>query len=179
MTTFVVLLRAINLGNVRRVPMADLRTVLTEAGYGDVTTHLQTGNVVLDHRARKPVEVERAVEKALRRVFDFEIEVMARSATQMKKVAASHPLLGARVSPATLNVGFLKRRPTAAAADAVADADFGRDRFMLRGSELYLQYPNGLGRSKMSPAFFERRLATPLTVRSWKVVTKLVELSSG
>lgn len=176
---FVALLRGINVGKHRRVAMADVRAALAEAGYADVTTHLQSGNVVLDTRERRPDAVERSIEKALRRGLDLEIDVVVRSASALAKVAAANPFLDRGADPATLHVAFLKSKPAAAGARALREADFGRDEFVLRGAELYLRYPEGLGRSKMTPAFFERTLRTPATVRNWNVVNKLVELAAA
>jgi uncharacterized protein (DUF1697 family) len=174
---FVALLRGINVGKSRRVAMADLRAVLEEAGYPDITTHLQSGNVVLETRTRQAGAVEQAIEKALRKKLDLEIDVVVRTASQLAKVMKSNPFLERRVDPATLLVGFLKAKPKAADARALARTDFGGDEFVLRGTELYLRYPKGYGRSKMNGAYFERALRIPITVRNWKVVTKLTELA--
>jgi uncharacterized protein (DUF1697 family) len=177
-TTFVGFLRGINVGRHRRVAMADVRAALAEAGYDDVTTHLQSGNLVVASGARRPEAVERSIEEALQTALGLEVDVIVRTASGLAKVLRGNPLLGRGVDPQTLHVAFLKERPAATAARALAGADFGRDEFVLRGAEIYLRYPNGLGRSKMSTAFFERALHTPATVRNWRVVTTLVELAA-
>ncbi len=179
MTTFIAFLRAINLGKNRRVPMAELRATVADAGYGEVTTHLQSGNVVFSSRTRRPDAVERAVEQLLQRDFGIEVDVMVRTAGDLAKIAKTNPLVQRGGDVTKLHVAFLKSRPSAAATRALAGYDVGRDQFALRGTELYLRYPDGVARSKMSTALFERTLGTPATVRTWKVVTKLVELSSG
>ena len=175
---FVALLRGVNVGKHRRVAMSDVRAVLTDAGYADVATHLQSGNVVLGARERRSKSVQRSIEEALRTGLGLEIDVVVRTAGELAKVTSNNPLLRRGVDPATLHVAFLKSRPAAAAARSLSEADFGREEFVLRGAELYLRYPDGLGRSKMTAAFFERALRTPATVRNWKVVTKLAELAS-
>jgi uncharacterized protein (DUF1697 family) len=178
-TTFVAFLRAINLGKQRRVPMAELRATLANAGYTEVSTYLQSGNAVFSSRARTPDAVERALEKAVTRDFGIAVDVVVRTAIDLAKIARSNPLLKGGGDAANLHVAFLKSRPPAAAARALAGHERGRDEFVLRGSELYLRYPDGVARSRMSTPVFERTLATPATVRTWKVVTKLAELSSG
>jgi uncharacterized protein (DUF1697 family) len=142
-----------------------------------VTTHLQSGNVVLTGRARAPDSVTKAVEKVLRTEFGLDVDVMVRTASELAKVVKANPLLGSRVSPAVLHVAFLKTRPSPAAVRAIAGQRFGRDEFLVRGTEIYLKYPNGVARSKMSTSFFERALGTPVTVRTWRVVTRLEELT--
>jgi uncharacterized protein (DUF1697 family) len=175
---FVALLRGINVGKHRRVAMADLRAVLAEAGYIDVTTYLQSGNVIFATRERSPDTVARSIEETLRTGLDLDIDVIVRRASDLSKVAKSNPFLGRGADPATLHVGFLKKKPAAAAGRALTSTDFGDDELVLRGAELYLRYPGGYGRSKMTGAVFERVLRTPVTVRNWKVVTKLVELTT-
>ena len=179
MTTFVAFLRAINLAGRRKVPMADLRAVLADAGYGDVTTHLQTGNVVLQSNLRSAKTIARDLEAALGTAFDFDIDVMVRTAGETAKIVQGNPFVRRGVDPSTLAVGFLKARPAAAASRRLDGADFAPEEFALSRSELYLRYPNGLGRAKMSGAYLERALATPATLRNWSVVTKLAELSRG
>ena len=101
---FVALLRGINVGKHRRVAMADLRAALAEAGYADVTTHLQSGNVILETRQRGPDAVARSIEKTLRTGLDLDIDVIVRRASDLAKVAKNNPFLGSGTDPATLHV---------------------------------------------------------------------------
>ena len=179
MPVHVALLRAINLGAKRRVPMADLRALLTDAGYDDVSTHIQSGNALFSAPRQKTVALEDALERELAKTFGFDIDVMVRSAADLEKIIGANPFDTRGVDGKTLHVAFLKRKPAAAAARALGDKDFGRDEYVLRGTEIYLRYPDGLGRSKMSAAVFERALATPATVRGLNVVKKLYELASS
>jgi uncharacterized protein (DUF1697 family) len=177
--TYVALLRAINLGKQRRVAMGKLRNALTDAGYDDVATHLQSGNVVLTSRARSSTSVEKTIEKLVSAEFGLDVDVMVRTASELATVVKTNPLLGPRVRPAALHVAFLKARPSAAAVKAIAGQKFGRDEFVVRGTEIYLKYPNGVAGSKMSTPVFEQALGTPGTVRTWKVVTRLQELTEA
>jgi uncharacterized protein (DUF1697 family) len=173
---FVALLRGINVGKHRRVAMADVRSLLTDAGYAGVRTHLQSGNVLFAGPARQPRAVERSVEEALRSGLGIEIDVMVRTPSELANVLSVNPFLARGEDPATLYVSFLKSRPGADSAAALDGVGFDPDEFALQGRELYLRYPGGLGRSKMTAAFFERALGVPGTVRRWSVVTKLAEL---
>jgi uncharacterized protein (DUF1697 family) len=144
-----------------------------------VTTHLQSGNVVLESSVRSASALAGDLEDTLAAAFGFDIDVMVRSGREMVKLVKANPFLRRGIDPSTLAVGFLKAKPAAAAGRRLDGADFSPEEFALAGSEIYLRYPNGLGRAKMSPAFFERTLGTPATVRNWSVVTKLAELSRG
>jgi uncharacterized protein (DUF1697 family) len=155
--------------------MADVRAALEEAGYEDAVTHLQTGNIVLATGERSAAKAEAALEKTMSACAGFDVDVMVRTAVQLERVLESNPLVGRDATG--LAYGFLKSRPPAAAARALDGADFGPDVFALRGAEVYLHYPSGMGRSKMTGAWFERMLKTPMTVRNHNVVTRLAQLA--
>ena len=174
---FVAFLRAVNLGRVNRVPMAGLRTALTDAGYGDVRTHLQSGNVVLRSAKRSASAVARQIEQVVAAEFGVNADVMVRTGAELANIVRTNPLARGRTKPDMLHVAFLKQRPTAAVTRALAGRTFGDDEFVIRGAEIYLRYPHGVAGSKMNTALFEGALGTPGTVRTWKVVTRLNELA--
>jgi uncharacterized protein (DUF1697 family) len=175
---FVTFLRAINLGKVNRVPMGGLRAALTGAGFSEVRTHLQSGNVLLASTKRSPTAVERAVEELVEHEFGVETSVMVRTAGALAKVAAANPFATRGADPRQLHVAFLKKAPTAAASRALGTHEFGDDDFVVRGAEIFLRYPHGVAGSTMSTPVFEKTLGTPGTVRTWKVVTRLAELAA-
>ena len=174
---YVALLRAINLGRVNRVPMAELRSALTDAGFGDVATHLQSGNVVLRSGKRSTTAVAKEIERLVAAKFAVDADVMVRTAPELAKIVKGNPLARGRSGRETLHVAFLKSRPPAAATRALTSRTFGGDEFVIRGTEIYLRYPNGVAGSKMNTGVFEGALGTPGTVRTWNVVTRLNELA--
>jgi uncharacterized protein (DUF1697 family) len=176
---FVVFLRAINLGRVNRVPMGELRVALADAGFTDVATHLQSGNVVLGSTKRSPAAVATAVERLVGAEFGVDIDAMARTAGELAKIAAKNPLAPRPADSAGLYVAFLKTRPGAAARRGFSARTFGDDTFVIRDTEVYLRYPHGVAASKTNTALFEGGLGMPATVRTWKVVTRLDELAAA
>jgi uncharacterized protein (DUF1697 family) len=179
MATFVALLRGINVGKHRRVGMADVRAAAVDAGCHDVSSYLQSGNLVFETRTLTSTSVGSALEKVFAKGLQLDIDVIVRSASELARIAAKNPLFDPELDPKLMHVAFLKHKPTAAAARSVKDAAFGRDEFVLLGAELFLRYPEGSGRSKMSAAFFEKKLGTPATARNWRVVTALAELAAN
>lgn len=173
---YVAFLRAINLGPRNKVAMPALREALEAAGLRDVRTHLNTGNVLLTSRRRSAAALEEEVAAVLRDDLGVDVAVIARTADEVAAVAASHPL--GEPGAKGLAVGFLQAEPATEAAARLDEADFGGERFELRGRELYLLYPNGLGRSKMTGAFFERTLRVPVTVRTHGVVRQVADLAA-
>ena len=176
---FVAFLRAINVGRANRVPMGDLRVALADAGFTDVATYLQSGNVVLRSTKRSPAAVATGVERLVSAEFGVDIDVMARTAAQLAKIAAKNPLAPRPADSAGLHVAFLKARPGAAAKRAFSGRTFGDDEFVIRDTEVYLRFPNGVAASNMNTALFQGGLGAPATVRTWKVVTRLDELAAA
>lgn len=173
MPRYLALLRGINVGGKNIVPMANLRALVESLGYRDVTTYIQSGNVLFTSAAAvTPKDFEAAIE----RDFGIVLTVVIRTPAQLENVVLANPYTN--VDPSKLHVGFLARKPPAADVTKL-DADrFQPEEFAVRGAELYLHLPNGMGRAKL-PAFLERQLKIPTTVRSWKTVIKLLELARG
>jgi uncharacterized protein (DUF1697 family) len=168
-----VLLRGINLGRNRRVPMAALRGALD--GYGDVATHGQSGNVVLDTKESGRA-LERELEGVLAERLGLETRVVVRSRAELAKVVERNPLADVAANPSRYLVTFLADKPSAAAARALA-GDFGAEQAVLHGKEVYSWHPDGLQRSKLA-ALVTDGLGTVGTARNWNTVTKLLALAS-
>jgi uncharacterized protein (DUF1697 family) len=178
MTRIVVLLRGINLGATRRVSMPELRNALAEAGYEDVSTLLQSGNVVLSS-AKQPETVARAVEKLIADRFGFDVDVIVRTGEELAQVVAADPLGDEVTDGKTYFVIFLSAEPDAAGLRELEDEDFAPDRFSARGREIYVWCPNGMRDSRLMRTLGKANLAPTATFRNWNTVTKLEELARG
>ena len=166
----VALLRGVNVGGKGALPMAKLRAVADDLGYEDVTTYIQSGNVVADGpRDLAPTTLERALDER----FGVSARVVLRTPKDLRKLVEGHPF-GSDTS--NTHVVFLAEKPAAGAGDELADRDVGGERFVLAGRDVYVHYPNGLGRAKLSTALLERHLGAG-TARNWRTVTKLLELA--
>jgi len=179
--TYIALLRGINLGPNRRVAMADLRAWLTELGYADVRTHLQSGNAVFGS-PDSAAEVTRQLEKRLAAGAGFPVACVVRTAAQLRRVLAGNPFADIATDGARLAVAFLSAPLPATRLADVDPAAFEPERFAVgKGrTEIYLWYPNGIHASKLNGAVLaDRRLGVSPTVRNWNTVTKLLELSGG
>jgi uncharacterized protein (DUF1697 family) len=174
----VLLLRGINLGPSRRVPMADLRALFTDAGYADVQTYLQSGNLVLDSAASGP-ELEDTARRLISDRFGFEVPVVARNRRQLAAVVKLNPLGDVAEDPKRYQVSFLS---DARAADALAGLESvvaASERIVAHGRELYTWHPDGIARSKLATALSAKRLGVTLTARNWRTVTALLEMAGG
>ena len=174
---WVALLRGVNVGGSNRLPMAALRETVASLGFDDVATHIQSGNVVFSAAG-----TERSLADALRAAVaerhDLAVPVVVRSAEELARIAAGHPDADGELDPKLLHVQFLDRAPDPEAAAAIDPIPFEPDRWALHGREIYVCYPNGSARSKLTIDVFERALGVTATARNLNTVRKLAELSS-
>jgi uncharacterized protein (DUF1697 family) len=178
MDRLVVLLRGINVGRNRQIPMPELRALLEALGVKDVVTYLQSGNAVFKARDR-PRDLGPSIEKAIRRKLGVNVTALIRTQAQLAKVARANPFATKGRDAAKLHVTFLAEKPAAARVREL-DPDFAEpDEFRVVGREVYLYCPNGYGRSKLTNALFEKRLGVAATTRNWSTTTKLAELAGG
>ncbi|MEO8696268.1 MAG: DUF1697 domain-containing protein [Acidimicrobiales bacterium] len=178
MTRFVALLRAVNVGGKNQISMAKLRTVLESLGYSDVTTYIQSGNIVFNGKERTTAAVLPKIEAAIALEFGLKIDVVMRTAKEWAAAIEGNPFLR-RVSDRTkLHVAFLNQAPDRARLDTLDPKRFVPDEFAVGGREVYLHCPEGLGRSKLAVAIGPKLAPGPATVRNWNTVTKLAELAA-
>jgi uncharacterized protein (DUF1697 family) len=175
-TRYVVLLRGVNVGGHNKVPMARLRELAREIGYTDVATYVQSGNLVVTAATKKPAEIETAVADALRRDLGVDVSVMVRSRDELAAVIDANPLGDIADDPKRLLVNFLSAQPSAASLDALDRDEFLPERFEIGDRCVYQWFPEGVGRSKMVGAPWDRRLGTAGTGRNWRTVTTLLDL---
>jgi uncharacterized protein (DUF1697 family) len=167
---WVALLRGVNLGRRNKVPMAELRDVFEAAGAEAVRTYIQSGNVLFEHAKPDAAKLERAIANA----FGVESTVVLRSFADIRRLAGAHPF-GKDISNSF--VAFLAKKPTKARVTALGELDAGRDRFELVRNDVVLRFPAGYQSATLTGAVLERELGVPATVRNWRTVAKLDELS--
>jgi uncharacterized protein (DUF1697 family) len=173
---YVALLRGINVGGKAKVAMAALRDTCASVGCEDVVTYIQSGNVVL-RSSLSADKLRAALEAAIADQLGVSPAVMIRTADEMAAVVDGNPFPEA--DEKNLHVGFLHAAPAGPVKQCLAAIDCDPEHLTVVGRELYLHLPNGMGRAAL-PVPMERCLRpSPVTVRNWRTVAKLVELSSG
>ena len=174
MTVYVALLRGINVGGNRKIPMAELRRIVAEAGGVDVQTYIQSGNVVFGHRSRSASRLGSDLQARIEATTGLEVPVVVRTRDDLSSVVAANPYAGAE--PTHLHVAFLATDPDLAAFDRIDRAAFLPEECVLADREIYLHLPDGMGRAKLPAAL--GRVAT-VTVRNWRTVTVLRDLADS
>ncbi len=171
------MLRGINLGPRRRVPMADLRALFAEAGYEDVRTYVQSGNVVVESTL-KPAELERETAKLISERFGFDVPVVVRTRRQLAAVVKLNPLAEVASAPKLYQVCFLADKPPAAVVRALEETAVGDERVVCHGREIYTWHPDGVARSKLATSLAGKELGVA-TARNWTTVNTLLEMTGG
>jgi uncharacterized protein (DUF1697 family) len=172
----IVLLRGVNLGSRNRVPMPALRGLLTEAGFDGVGTYVQSGNVVLS-TTKTPVQVSKAVERAIAEAFGLDIAVVVRTRSELAKVVDRNPLGKVADDPKRYQVSFLGTKPNRTVLRKLEAAAVPPEQFVASGREIYAWHPAGVARSKLWTLLAGRDLGVTATARNWTTVTKLLELA--
>jgi uncharacterized protein (DUF1697 family) len=170
----VALLRGINIGPRQRVSMPELRALMEELGHTDVETLVQSGNVVFSSRA-KPATLEKQLEEAIEATLGVDPKVVVRTRDELAAAIEANPFKIPK-DPKNLHVTFLAGKPDKAAVDKLGDTDLAPDELAFKGREIYILYPNGMGRSELAKQLGRAKLGVAATDRNWNTVTKLLEM---
>lgn len=179
MHTYLILLRGINVSGKKLIKMEDLRSLLTEAGFYNVQTYIQSGNVLLDTPEAIPEKTEQKITTILLDKYGFEVPVVAVSETGLLDVFNKNPYLNEPAVPVKqLYVAFLATEPKAENISRLEPDFVYPDTFQLSEDRraIYLYYENPAGNSKMSNNWIESKLKVTATSRNWNTVTKLIDL---
>jgi uncharacterized protein (DUF1697 family) len=176
MAQHILLLRGINLAARNRIAMADLRGVLEDAGFDDVRTYLQSGNVVLSSGAQAD-DTARTIERLIAQNFELDVPVIARSRAQLGKIIERNPLKAVASNPKRYQVSFLETKPTREVVRRVEEAAVAHEQVVAIGREIYAWHPDGIGRSRLWTLLAGQRLGITATARNWTTVTNLLSLA--
>lgn len=175
-STYVALLRGINVGGNNKLPMKDLVAIFERAGCARVRSYIQSGNIVLEAEPEVAADLAARVSAEIEKRFRLRVPVMLRTARELRTIARKNPLLEAGASVESLHVIFLADDPGKSRAATLDPDRSPPDTFVVRGREIYVSCPNGVGRSKLTNAWFDTKLGTVSTGRNWRTVLKLVEM---
>ena len=181
MPTFVILLRAVNVGGTGKLPMASFRKLLEELGYTKVQTYIQSGNAVVDARGNA-AGVAKAVATALEKLLGAPVGVVVRTHEELGRVIAANPFAAeAAADGARVHVSFLAgpagKDAKAALEEIVVKYPKRRDRYHLAGDHLYFHFPDGAGETKFTGKTLDRAIGVIGTGRNWNTVLKLHQMA--
>jgi uncharacterized protein (DUF1697 family) len=179
-TTYAVLLRGINVGGAKKVPMAELRVLMSGLGLEDVRTYLQSGQAVFSAARGDEESWAAEITRAIEQRFGFAVDVIVRDHAYLAAVAEGCPFPAAGLEGKQLHVTYFSEPVTAERFAEIDPAAFLPEEFRLGDRCLYLYAPNGLGRSRLAEQLARPRLTKGVTAttRNWNTVVKLVEMTA-
>lgn len=177
MSLQIALLRAVNVGGTGKVPMAELRAAAEKAGLKSVRSLLASGNLVFDAGAKTPGATEKLLEGLCDKTFGHKPDIYVRTPEELDALIAANPFAKeAKAAPNHMHVVFMREAVAPASFAALKAAIKGPERVKGSGRHAYMVYPDGMGHSKVTPAFVARHLGAPGTARNWNTVLKLAAM---
>lgn len=173
----VALLRGINVGGNRKVSMVDLCAFATKAGLSDVESYINSGNIVFNAGKMKADQVCVQLEKMIESRFGFPVDVVVRTATQWKKYSARSPFPNAASSrPNLLHLGLSKLPCDSDVASKLGERALHGEKIKVVDDAIWVDFAKSVGKSKLTPAWFDKVAGSPVTLRNWNTVLKLNEM---
>lgn len=177
-TTYICLLRGINVSGHKIIKMEQLRKSLEALGLENVATYIQSGNVVFSASQQSPETLCKKIQEKILRDFGFLVPVTIKSSEEVSKAIRNNPFPKEKnVDESRLHITFLSKPPETAGLQALERLPAKPDRFHYSGTEIYLHCPNGYGGSKLSNNTLERLLKVSATTRNWTTINRLHEMS--
>ncbi len=176
MTTYVALIRGINVGATRKLPMAELRAHCATEGLGEVKTYIQSGNLVLSANDGAD-EVADRLKALIAERFKLDVPVIVRTAAQWRRYAAGSPFPDAEAERPNLLHICLSARPLADGAAATLQARaMAKEKLAVKDGTLWCDFGESVGTSKLTPALFDKAAGSPVTARNWRTVMALAAM---
>jgi uncharacterized protein (DUF1697 family) len=169
----IALLRGINVGGHNKIPMAELRRLCDEIGWRNVATYIQSGNIVFS-ADREAGKLEDELQSAVRDRFGHDVHTLVRTAENWADYVSANPFPRASEDqPNLVMLGLSKSPLPDDAADRLQERAAAEERVVRAAGALWIHFPNGAARSKLTPTVLERLAASPVTTRNWRTVLKL------
>jgi len=178
MRVVISMLRGVNLAGHRKIPMGDLKALYESLGLRNVQTYINSGNLIFATAARDLPRLRKKIEDAIESRYGFRSDVILRTPAEMRQAIASNSLASRPgLDPSRLAVSFLAGDPSREAVEKVLAIEAEPEELQINGRELFIYFPNGMARPKLSMALVERTLKTPGTSRNWNTVRRLLEMA--
>ena len=175
MTIFLSILRGINVSGQKKVPMAELKSLYEELNLKNITTYIQSGNVIFKNQNAK--DLSQKIEKKIFEKYNFNVPVIIRTTNEMQVLINENPFLKEKnIDPDKLHITYLAENPKQENIENLKKYNYQPDRFFISGKEVYLFCPNGYGSTKLTTNFFENKLKVPASTRNWRTTNELLKI---
>ncbi len=181
MTTYISILRGINVGGRRKILMADLKVLYQKLGFTNVITYIQSGNVIFEAKKNLSIqEIEEAIKLAIQKKYDYDVPVLVKTVESIKNAVKINPFLKEEnVVIERLYLTFLAEKPSAERLEHIKTIDTEKDSYKIIDKDVFIYLSGKFSDSKLTNNFFETKLKVKATTRNWKTVLKLIEIASS
>ena len=176
MKKYIALLKGINVGGHKKVPMAELRALLSKVGLSNVQTYIQTGNVFFETKESSSSNIEKTIRQAIHSHFGFEVLVMVKTRHDLQRIFNDYPFTNEKKEASYFMM--LHNVPSEEMIVEASKKVYEFDQYVIKNDCIYLFCDKGMGKSKFNTNFFENKLNTFATARNYKTMLKLLSLSS-
>ncbi|HMB99603.1 MAG TPA: DUF1697 domain-containing protein [Flavobacteriaceae bacterium] len=176
MKTYIVLLKGINVGGHKKVPMAELRTLLSKSGFQNVQTYIQSGNVILQSSEKNIQNVENIIQNAILDYFEFEVSVLVKTRQELQRIFDDSPFSEEKKKASYFMM--LHDTPNDELVKIASEKIYEGEEYKIINNCIYFFCAKGYGQAKFNMNFFERKLKTFATARNYNTMVKLLSLSS-
>ena len=179
MQTYICLLRGINVSGKNLIKMDALKQLFLNLGYGNVSTYIQSGNVIFKSKSTDILKIQSKIHEKINEEFGLKIPILIISKQELESVIAKNIFVNNRSEDALkLHVTFMSQIPLAIDIAQIVDVNYGEDEFNIVDKCIYLFCPHGYGNTKLTNTFLEKKLQVSCTTRNWKTVNELNRLSN-
>jgi uncharacterized protein (DUF1697 family) len=178
MTTYIAILRGINVGGKRMIKMEALKQMFVGMGFQNTLTYIQSGNVIFRAEKSDRNNLEQRIAKAISDSFSLDVPVIVKDMDELTQIVSANPFLSDESKNVDyLHVTFLDKTPAKELIKNITDKNFHPDEFQMINDASYLYCPNGYSNSKLTNAFFESKLKVTATTRNWRTTIELLNLA--
>jgi len=178
MSTVISILRGINVSGKNKVPMVELKAMYEGLKLKNITTYIQSGNVVFSATDNDTKVLTKKIEQGILKKFGFNVPVIARTIDELQSAIKKNPFLKDKgIELEKLHVTFLEDSPSADNLKKVMEYSYEPDKFTIIGKEVFLHCPNGYGNTKLTNTFFENKLKVRATTRNWRTTNELLKIA--
>lgn len=180
MNTYISFLRGINVAGQKKIKMSSLKVLYESLGFKNVTTYIQSGNVIFQSTKEDIPVLQQKIEQKIQKEYNFTVTTIIRTIPEMKNIIDGNPFMKERHEDITkLYVTFLSQRPSLLAIQELNHFQKNEEEFIISGKNVYLFIPKGYGKAILSNNLIERKLHVTATTRNWKTVLQVGELAES
>lgn len=179
MTTYIAMLRGINVSGHKIIRMERLRAAFEDLGFAHVETYVQSGNVIFE-TSEAPAGLAAQIERKILDEFGFDVPVLTKSAKELKEIVKRNPFVkDPAIDQTKLHVTFLSDDPPRNTLELLQPLAAGAEQARVTGRAVYLYCPDGYGNTKLTNTAIEKKLSCRATTRNWATTNKLLEMTSA